>query len=146
MLRRSLPVEYSYSIKDSFYLKMCISFLFFVLFFFFSKSRGRGRQPLPLRGPCIFPLFTFHLSGAHIFEQIWRPFLMKFQLEGFFLLLTVSSNREWSALDFILLGTVPSPRLHLYHSQLIKKLEHANNKLSTLSSNRASSVKVRKCK
>ena len=31
--RRGLPVEYSYSIKETFYLKMCISF-----FFFSSKS------------------------------------------------------------------------------------------------------------
>ena len=38
----------------------------------------------------IFPLFTVHWSGAHIFEQIWIPLFMKFQLEGFFLLLTVS--------------------------------------------------------
>ena len=55
---------------------------------------------------------------------------MKFQLEGFFLLLTVSFNHEWSALDFTLLGTVRIPRLLLYHSQLIKKLAHANNKVS----------------
>ena len=41
--------------------------------------------------------------------------------------MTVSSNREWSALDFTLLGTVGSPRQHLYHSQLINKLAHANN-------------------
>ena len=62
MLRRGLPVEYSYSIKDSFYLKMCISFLFFL-----QKVGGVGG---PLLGPCIFPLFIFHCSGAHIFEQI----------------------------------------------------------------------------
>ena len=36
MLRRRLPVEYSYSIKDSFYLKMFISF------FFFQKVGGGG--------------------------------------------------------------------------------------------------------
>ena len=36
-VRRGLPVEYSYSIKDSFYLKMCISFLFF-----FFKKLGEG--------------------------------------------------------------------------------------------------------
>ena len=58
--------------------------------------------------------------------------------------MTVSSNREWSALDFTLLGTVGGPRQHLYHSQLINKLAHANNKVSTLISNRATSVKVRK--
>ena len=28
---------------------------------------------------------TFHWSGALIFEQIWRPLLKNFQLEGFFL-------------------------------------------------------------
>ena len=33
---------------------------------------------------------------------------MKFQLEAFFLLLTVSSYREWSALDFTLLGSPES--------------------------------------
>ena len=86
----------------------------------------------------IFPLFTFHWSGAHI----WRPLLMKFQLEGFFLLLIVSSYQEWLAFVFTLQETVRSPRLLLYRSQLIKKLAHANNKVSTLISNRATSVKV----
>ena len=46
MLRRGLPVEYSYSIKDSFYFKMCISFLFF----FFKKSwwgKEGGQGPPP---------------------------------------------------------------------------------------------------
>ena len=45
MLRRGLPVEYSYSIKDSFYFKMCISFLFF----FFKKLwwGKEGRQGPP---------------------------------------------------------------------------------------------------
>ena len=69
---------------------------------------------------------------------------MKFQLEGFFLLLTVSSYQDWSALVFTLQETVRNPRLLLYRSQLIKKLAHANNKVSTLISNRATSVKVRK--
>ena len=68
---------------------------------------------------------------------------MRFQLEGFFLLLFLPIGSR-SALDFTFLGTVQSPRLHLYHSQLIKKLAHANNKVSTLISNRATSVKVRK--
>ena len=45
MPRRGLPVEYSYSIKDSFYLKMCISFLFFHFFFFFKKLEGRRQGP-----------------------------------------------------------------------------------------------------
>ena len=46
MLRRGLPVEYSYSIKDSFYFKMCISFLFF--FFkklWWGKEGGQGPPP-----------------------------------------------------------------------------------------------------
>ena len=46
MLGRGLPVEYSYSIKDSFYFKMCISFLFF----FFKKSwwgKDGGQGPPP---------------------------------------------------------------------------------------------------
>ena len=67
---------------------------------------------------------------------------MKFQLEGFFLLLIVSSYQEWLAFVFTLQETVRSPRLLLYRSQLIKKLAHANNKVSTLISNRATSVKV----
>ena len=41
MLRRRLPVEYSYSIKDSFYLKMFISFFFF-------KKWGGGGGGAPL--------------------------------------------------------------------------------------------------
>ena len=46
MLRRGLSVEYSYSIKDSFYLKMCISFLFF--FFQNVGGGGGGKQgPAP---------------------------------------------------------------------------------------------------
>ena len=52
MLRRGSPVEYSYSIKDSFYLEM----LFLLLFFPKSKGGGGGDmpspQPFPLRGPC----------------------------------------------------------------------------------------------
>ena len=71
---------------------------------------------------------------------------MIFQLEGFSLLLTISSNPEWSALDFRLLGTVRSPRLHLYHSQLIKKLARANNKVSTLISNRTNFSESKKIK
>ena len=46
MLRRGLPVEYSYSIKGSFYFKMCISFLFF--FFkklWWGKEGGQGPPP-----------------------------------------------------------------------------------------------------
>ena len=93
---------------------------------------------------CYFSFIYLALTGAHIFEQIWRPLFKKVQLEGFFLLLTVSSNRETSALGFLFLGTVRSPTLHLYHSHLIKKLAHSNNKVSTLISNRATSVKVRK--
>ena len=50
--------------------------------------------------------------------------------------------KEWSAFVFTLQETVRSPRLLLYRSQLIKKLAHANNKVSTLISNRATSVKV----
>ena len=70
---------------------------------------------------------------------------MKFQLEGFFLLLTVSSYQEWSALVFTHQETVRSPRLLLCRSQLIKKkLAQANNKVSKLISNRATSMKVRK--
>ena len=46
------------------------------------------------------------------------------------------------AFVFTLQETVRSPRLLLYRSQLIKKLAHANNKVSTLISNRATSVKV----
>ena len=45
MLRRGPPVEYSYSIKDFFYVKACI-----IVF-----GGGKGdwpSQPLPLRGPC----------------------------------------------------------------------------------------------
>ena len=44
----------------------------------------------------IFPLFTVHWSDAHIFKQIWIPLLMKFQLESFFLLLTVSEVVSFS--------------------------------------------------
>ena len=94
------------------------------------------QNPTPPPPPCVGPVFFLYLPST----DTELTFLNK--LEGFFLLLTVSSNREWSALDFTLLGTVRSLRLHLYHSQLIKKLAHANDKV--LISNRATSVKVRK--
>ena len=67
---------------------------------------------------------------------------MKFQLEGFFHLLTVSSYQQWSAFVFTLKETVWSLRLLFYRSQLIKELAHPNHKVLTLISNRATSVKV----
>ena len=57
--------------------------------------------------------------------------------DGFYLLRVVS-------FFFTLQETVRSPRLLVYRSQLIKTLAHANNKVSSLISNRAISVKVRR--
>ena len=66
MLRRGLPVEYSYSIKDSFYLKMCISFhLFF--FFFFSKSWGGEAGAFPSVGPDII---LYNTSVVYFFLKL----------------------------------------------------------------------------
>ena len=73
-----------------------------------------------MRGACVFPLFTFHWSGAHIFEQIWRHLVTKFQLEGFFLLLTVSSNREPVSLRFHLPWDSPESKA-TFVSQPINK-------------------------
>ena len=88
-------------------------------------------------------IYLLLIRSPH-FRSNLKTLLMKFQLEGFSL--TVSSFRERSVLDFTLPGTVRSPRLHLYHSQLIKMLAHATKlvHVSTLISNRATSVKVRK--
>ena len=71
-----LPVEYSYSIKDSFYLKICISF------------GELAPQPLPLRGPCctIFSVRPFAHSRCHQLSELvaTSPFL-KSNLKHFFL-------------------------------------------------------------
>ena len=85
-----LPVEYSYSIKDSFYLKICISFLFFSFLFFIKWGGGRGAapQPLPLRGPycTIFSVRPFAHSSYHQLSELVAnsPFL-KSNLKHFFL-------------------------------------------------------------
>ena len=85
-----LPVEYSYSIKDSFYLKICISFLFF---FFFQKvgwgGGGAGPQLLPLRGPCctVFSVCPFAHSRCHnqLSELVATSPFLKSNLKHFFL-------------------------------------------------------------
>ena len=63
VLRRGLPVEYSYSIKNSCYLKMCISQCFFTSFIL--KKLGRGDGPLS-PSPCASPVkangITTHYS------------------------------------------------------------------------------------
>ena len=98
MPRRGLPVEYSYSIKDSFYLKMCISFLFFFFFFFFSKSWGEGEgggRGLPQRGPWYNTLFQithqlstfffkfFFFLDRRIYESINVFSLLVSRLQGY---------------------------------------------------------------
>ena len=84
-----LPVEYSYSIKDSFYLKICISFLFF--FFFIKWGGGRVAGPpappptrtLPHNLLCS-PLCSFSLlsiirtsSNLPIFKKQLKTFLFR---------------------------------------------------------------------
>ena len=78
MPRRGLPVEYFYSIKDSFYLKMCLSFHFFFFFFSFQKlgGGGVGGRGLPERGPWYNTVFqithqlsTFFLKFFFFFDR-----------------------------------------------------------------------------
>ena len=91
MPRRGLLVEYSYSIKDSFYLKMCISFhLFF--FFFFSKSWGGEAGASPSVGPDIilyntsvvyFFLKLFFFFDRRIYESVNVFSLVVSRLQGY---------------------------------------------------------------
>ena len=91
MRRRGLPVEYSHCIKDSFYLKMCISFLSF----FFQKWGGLPLQPLPLRWPCIFSFHCIYLPliRSQHFRTNLQTFVNEISIRRF-LTFTVSSNRE----------------------------------------------------
>ena len=60
-------MEYSYSIKDSFYLKMCISFLFF----FFQKVGGGGWAAPPAPPP-VRAMARVYCEGGHrgiVFEE-----------------------------------------------------------------------------
>ena len=92
MPRRGLLVEYSYSIKDSFYLKMCISFhLFF--FFFFQKVWGGGEAGAsPSVGPDIilyntsvvyFFLKLFFFFDRRIYESVNVFSLVVSRLQGY---------------------------------------------------------------
>ena len=82
-------------------------------------------------------LFSLYLPSTDQ-EPTFEDFVNEISIRRFlpftdcFFLLTVVMLQE----------TVWSLRVLLYHSQLIKKLAHANNKVSTLISNRATSVKV----
>ena len=84
MLRRGLLVEYSYSIKDSFYLKMCISFLFF----FFLQKVGTLFQ-ITHQSAYIFLKFFFFFD-RRIYDSLRcsrpthssKPFVQSVYIEG----------------------------------------------------------------
>ena len=107
MRRRGLPVEYSHCIKDSFYLKMCISFLSF----FFQKWGGGGGgggppppppPPPPPAPPAPPPALALYFSFHCIYLPLIRSQHFRTNLQTFvneisirrFLTFTVSSNRE----------------------------------------------------
>ena len=72
-----------------------------------------------------FSFIYLPLIRSPHFRTNLKTFVNEISIRRFLpFLLTVSSNREWSALVFTLLGTVWNPRLHLYHSQLIIKVQH----------------------
>ena len=87
-------------------------------------------------------LFLLYLPSSDQ-EPTFEDFLNEISIRRFlpftdcFFLLTVVSFCFHAPRD-----SLQSIRLLLYRSQLIKKLAHANNKVSTLISNRATSVKV----
>ena len=72
MLRRGLQVEYSYAIKDSLYLKMCISFLFF-LFFFLKKLGRRGGGPPPAWARMSLYCVSNNTSVVYFFFFLFWP-------------------------------------------------------------------------
>ena len=91
MPRRGLLVEYSYSIKDSFYLKMSISFLLFC-FFFFKKLGGGEAGASPSVGPDIimyntsvvyFFLQLFFFFDRRIYESVNVFSLLVSRLQGY---------------------------------------------------------------
>ena len=67
------------------------------------------------RLPCIPYHWNIPLIRSPHFRTNLKTFVKEISIRRF-LPRTFSSNWEWSALDFTLLGTVRSPRLHLYHS------------------------------
>ena len=78
MLRRGLPIEYSYSIKDSFYLKMCVSFLFF----FFLQKVGTVFQITPA-GIFFLSSFSFFFFDRRIYESVNIFSLLLSRLQGY---------------------------------------------------------------
>ena len=92
MPRRGLLVEYSYSIKDSFYLKMCISFHLFFLFFFSKSWAGGEAGASPSVGPDIilyntsvvyFFLKLFFFFDRRIYESVNVFSLVVSRLQGY---------------------------------------------------------------
>ena len=72
------------------------------------------------------------------------PFILSWiSIRRFLPLLTVSSDREWSALDFTLLGTVRSPELHLYHRRKKKHTQIIKFNINFESCNFSESKKIK---
>ena len=79
MLRRGLPIEYSYSIKDSFYLKMCVSFLFF----FFLQKVGTVFQITHQLEYIFLSSFSFFFFDRRIYESVNIFSLLLSTLQGY---------------------------------------------------------------